>query len=114
MPLLQVVTNQAIATEKQQPFIERCSRSFAEALGKPERYVMVTLRQGEPMLFGGDTTPCVYLELKSIGLPEGSTADLSSILTSLMERELNIAADRIYIEFSDAQRHMWGWNGGTF
>ena len=25
-----------------------------------------------------------------------------------------IAGDRIYIEFADAPRRMWGWNGGTF
>ena len=28
--------------------------------------------------------------------------------------QTNIDADRIYIEFADAERPMWGWNGGTF
>lgn len=114
MPLLQITTNQSVATDRQQPLLEHCSRSVAEALGKPERYVMVTLKQAEPMLFAGDASPCIYLELKSIGLPEGRTGELSSTLTDLMESELGVAADRVYIEFADAQRHMWGWNGGTF
>lgn len=114
MPLLQVTTNQSIATEQQRPFMSHCSRSVAEILGKPERYVMVTLNQAAPMLFGGESSPCVYLELKSIGLPEDRTNDLSAALTQLMESELDVDADRVYIEFANAQRHMWGWNRATF
>lgn len=114
MPLLQITTNQTIAADQQHAFISLCSQNVAEILGKPERYVMVTLNQDIPMLFGGESSPCVYLELKSIGLPEDRTSDLSATLTRLMVSELDLDADRVYIEFSDAQRHMWGWNGGTF
>jgi len=31
-----------------------------------------------------------------------------------MNSELGLPADRVYIEFADAPRSMWGWNGGTF
>ncbi|RLD31936.1 MAG: hypothetical protein DRI73_07875 [Bacteroidetes bacterium] len=27
---------------------------------------------------------------------------------------LNIPKERVYIEFSSAERHMFGWNGKTF
>ena len=113
MPLLKIQTNQTIDAASRQVLLSKASQTVAEFLGKPERYVMVTLKQAEPMLFGGDASPCVYLELKSIGLPEGRTGELSATLTTLMESELGVAADRVYIEFADAQRHMWGWNGAT-
>lgn len=114
MPYLLIRTNHPIPASEQPPLLARCSANVAEALGKPERYVMVSLETDTAMLFGGDDSPCAYLELKSIGLPEARTAEFSSLLCELVERELNIPAERTYIEFADAARHMWGWNTGTF
>lgn len=114
MPYLLVRTNQPVAGEKQPELLRKFSAATAQALGKPERYVMVSLEHGRPMLFAGDEAPCAYLELKSIGLPETKTAELSATLCDLIGGALNIPQDRIYIEFADAARHMWGWDGATF
>ncbi|MFW6250161.1 MAG: phenylpyruvate tautomerase MIF-related protein [Alkalispirochaetaceae bacterium] len=43
--------------------------------------------------------------------------DQNRILTAasaLVAKELGIAPDRVYIEFVDAPRTMWGFNGSTF
>jgi phenylpyruvate tautomerase PptA (4-oxalocrotonate tautomerase family) len=66
------------------------------------------------MLFGGEDTALAYLQLKSIGLPESSTASLSAVLCELVSDHLGVAADRTYIEFQDVPRSLWGWNGATF
>ena len=113
MPLLKIQTNINLDEAQQQALLSQASQQVAEALGKPERYVMVVIQPQAPMLFAGDNSPLAYLELKSIGLPESQTADLSAILCHLMV-EYGIAAERVYIEFADAPRKMWGWNGGTF
>jgi phenylpyruvate tautomerase PptA (4-oxalocrotonate tautomerase family) len=86
----------------------------ATGLGKPEKYVMVTIAPMQPMVFAGSDAPCAYLELKSIGLPTNKTKDLSAALCQLVHDSTGIKADRIYIEFFDAPREMWGWNEGTF
>lgn len=114
MPYLLIRTNSEVPQQEKQPLLARCSAAVADALGKPERYVMVSLESSQPMLFAGEDSPCAYLELKSIGLPGQRTAELSATLNELLGKELDIPADRIYIEFADAERHMWGWNGGTF
>jgi len=114
MPLLKIQTNQPIDAGRQQALISKASREVAGMLGKPERYVMVSLEHNPAMLFGGSDDPLAYLELKSIGLPQSKTAELSAGLASLLNSELGLPADRIYIEFADAPRAMWGWNGGTF
>jgi hypothetical protein len=31
-----------------------------------------------------------------------------------IQSRLGVPKNRIYIEFNDAERHLWGWNGGTF
>jgi phenylpyruvate tautomerase PptA (4-oxalocrotonate tautomerase family) len=114
MPLLKIQTNQPIDADRQKSLIDRASQEIANILGKSERYVMVIVEHSPTMLFGGSDAPLAYLELKSIGLAESKTADFSRALANLLNDELGLPADRIYIEFTDAPRAMWGWNGGTF
>lgn len=113
MPLLKIQTNIPLDKGQLQTLLTQASRRVAEALGKPERYVMVLIQAQTPMLFAGDAGPLAYLELKSIGLQESQTPALSAMLCRLMH-EYAIPTDRIYIEFADATRKMWGWDGGTF
>lgn len=114
MPYLSVRTNLSPETGIREDFLEQASRRVAELLGKSERYVMVNLKTGQDMRFGGTDAPLAYLELKSIGLPAERTGEISRGLCELVSAALGIPAERIYIEFSNAERHLWGWNGGTF
>ncbi|MGA7799205.1 MAG: phenylpyruvate tautomerase MIF-related protein [Gammaproteobacteria bacterium] len=114
MPLLRIQTNRPIAAEQRPALAARASALVSELLGKPERYVMVALEPARDMLFGGSDAPLAYMELKSIGLPDSETAGFSQALCQLAQQELGVAAERVYIEFVDAPRKMWGWNGGTF
>jgi len=114
MPLLSITTNHQSEAALTSKLLKLASEAVSAMLGKPERYVMVMLTHNPHMLFSGTNAPQAYLELKSIGLPEERTAELSQILSDLITHHLQIPADRIYIEFSDAQRHLWGWNAGTF
>ncbi len=114
MPLLKIQTNVPVDDATANELLARGSATVAEQLGKPERYVMVSVEHNPHMLFAGSAEPLAYLELKSIGLPGDRTADLSRALADLLGDSLDLAPDRVYIEFADAARHMWGWNGGTF
>lgn len=114
MPLLKIRTNIDIPATNRIPLLKLASENVAGILNKPERYVMVMLESNPDMLFAGSGDPLAYLELKSIGLPQGETKTLSQALCQLITEQLGIDSDRIYIEFADAQRHMWGWDGGTF
>lgn len=114
MPYLLTKTNVKVADEASAAFLAKASAQVAELLGKPERYVMVSLEQECPMRFGGSAEPLAYLELKSIGLPGAETGRLSAALSDLVGQALGVPRDRIYIEFADASGPMWGWNGATF
>jgi phenylpyruvate tautomerase len=114
MPYLKIQTNQKLDEAAQHALMKKASTTVAEQLGKPENYVMVTVQAGQTMLFAGSDGPLAYLELKSIGLPESATQEISDSLCTLMAQELDIEKNRTYIEFADAPRHMWGWNGDTF
>jgi len=112
MPLLSITSNVDIA--ERQSVLKDISSTVARLLGKPESFVMVSFNHNPDMLFAGTDAPLAYLELKSIGLPADKTRQLSAGLCGLISDKLEIFPDRVYIEFADAQRHMWGWNGATF
>ncbi|MBT3196850.1 MAG: hypothetical protein HN842_01565 [Gammaproteobacteria bacterium] len=114
MPYLKIDTNVTLSYEEKETLMVACSQLLSQLLQKPENYVMVSLRSGAHMLFGGTTDPCAYLEFKSLGLPLSSTPLFSEAICKLLGAETAIDKSRIYIEFSAPERPMWGWNGGTF
>ncbi len=115
MPLIRVITNTKLADrETQEKLMLSLSSSTSEILGKPESYVMVHLEQNQPLLFGGIREPACLIELKSLGLPEDKTEELTRRLCDLSEIHLNVPASRTYVEFTNPPRHMWGFDGHTF
>ena len=114
MPYLKIQTNAPVDAMTGRKLIGAASQLVAAQLGKPERYVMVVLAPVTQMLFAGEDAPSAYLELKSIGLPKKLVPDLSKSLSELLHDITGVTPSRVYIEFSDAEPGMWGWNSGTF
>lgn len=114
MPYLSLQTNIALEESQTPALLEKLSASVSAMLGKPESYVMVALQSALPMMFAGGHQPLAYVQLKSLGLPAASTQEFSRTLCELLQAQLDIPPERIYIEFSDPARHMWGWNSTTF
>ena len=114
MPLIKIRTNVSIATDKTPRLMSALSQLLASETGKPERYVMVEIDGNRNMLFGGSSDPLVYVECKSIGLSTVQAKSLSQSISQVLNTQLQISADRIYIEFSNCPAEFWGWNGSTF
>ena len=114
MPYLKIRTNKSTDDKAGQTLLMKASRLVAKELSKPEEYVMVSLEPPSAMLFAGRAGPTAFLELRAIGLPAQKTNDLSRLLCELVESELGIPRDRVFINFSDVPANLWGWNGETF
>ena len=114
MPYLKIQTNQSLDESTQNALLKKASATVSAQLGKSLDYVMVAIDPPRPMMFAGSNEPTAYLELKSIGLSSANTTDLSAALCNLIADELSIDKNRVYIEFSNSERSMWGWNGATF
>ena len=114
MPLLSLTTSAPPPTERGR-LLAHLSALLARELNKPEPYVMVSLQPRAEMSFGGTTRPACYAELKNVGsLPPERVEQLSQLLCTELARGLGVDQDRIYIEFTNADGALWGWNGGTF
>lgn len=111
MPLFKIISNTEL-TDKAD-FMAKASSAVAAALGKTEKFVMVIYSHQPEMIFSGSHDPAMFVELKSIGLPKAKTAEISSALMQFLQQETGTSPERIFIEFTDVQREMWGWNSGT-
>jgi phenylpyruvate tautomerase PptA (4-oxalocrotonate tautomerase family) len=114
MPTLIIKTNAALPDGSRDDLLRAASAAIASLLGKPESYVMVLLEPVADMSFGGDTAPTAYLELKSLGLPEERTPELSAALCAFVEEHLGVPKARVYIELASPPRHLFGFDGRTF
>ncbi len=114
MPYIKMETNVSLEGKREREVCALLSREGAQAVGKPEDYVLCQVSTGESLLFAGSDAPAAYIEVKSIGLAEDRLKGISKALCDLLNRELKIPAERIYIEFASAQGPWWGWKGSTF
>jgi phenylpyruvate tautomerase len=114
MPLLSLVSSAPPPADRP-ALLAQLSALLSRELGKPERYVMVSLAPRVEMTFAGSTAPACYVELKNVGtLSPGRIEELSQTLCAEIARGLGVPADRIYIEFTNVDGALWGWNGSTF
>src|SRR5690349_22130188 len=114
MPLLKLTTSTPPKPENA-AMLASLSRLVAELLGKPESYMMTAIEHPTAMTFGGTTEPTCFVELKNVGRfrPE-LTKRLSEEICARLSSGLGVKADRIYIEFADADGYLWGHDGSTF
>jgi len=114
MPLVSVNVTQQLDRESKEKLKKVCNDIIVKVLGKPQKYIMVIVHDKEDIYFDGSNLSAAYLEVKSIGefTPE-QTKELSKRFCDHLER-LGIKPDRVYIEYNDAKRHLWGYNGTTF
>ena len=114
MPYLKITTSKSVDAETKHRLLTTASKAVATELEKPESYMMVSLEGLVPMVFGGTQEPCAFLELRGIGLPKAKAGKLSKLLCGLVETQLGVPKNRVYINFADVAPSLWGWNGETF
>ncbi len=111
MPFCGLQTN--VKINDKESLAKEFSSMIARELSKPESYVMVSVEE-KKMTFAGNSEPCAFVDLRSIGLSESQTPALSKAVCDFLKEKLDVPSDRVYINFMDAKGSMWGWNGSTF
>jgi phenylpyruvate tautomerase len=114
MPYLSIETNQTIDPASNRELMKKASAFTAELLAKPESYVMITIKPETPLIFGGSGDPVAFVLLKSIGLPKERCTEFSEKICGFVEQEMEVAQNRVFIDFKDLEREMFGWNSKTF
>lgn len=116
MPLIKVQTNvEEVPKQSGELLLKGLSSLLSQVLEKSEDYVMTVLEPAASMTFGGTPEPASYMEIKNIGtMTPQQTQAISSAACALAKEHLGVDPERVYLEFNDAQRHLWGWNSKNF
>lgn len=114
MPFIGTKTNVTIPKEKEEILKEKFGKAIECIPGKTESWLMLGFEDGCHMYFRGNgEEPMAFLEVKVYGKAEDADCGkLTGVLTGILEEELGIASDHIYIKYEEVDK--WGWNGGNF
>ncbi|TFH17337.1 MAG: hypothetical protein E4H02_03145 [Lentisphaerales bacterium] len=114
MPLLMIKTSADMPPAGEEQLLASASALLAKATGKPEKYVMVTIDRVVGSI-AGKPGPVVFADVRGIG---GLTHEVNNAITGdlcrLLQSELGIPPESVYITFMDVAADCWGWNGSTF
>lgn len=114
MPYVRIDTKRLVSELQAAALAKQVSEMTAAMLGKSEQWVMVAVNSADAFLCGGDDRPAAFVEFKSLDLSAERCPELSQALCELLQEALAIAPERVYIEFKDLPRPLFGWNGKTF
>ena len=114
MPLLKLEITASLSDDKRKALLAALSKIVAEAIGKPEDYVMVTVSQAA-ILMSGKPGEAAFVDLRSIGgLSHEVNRQLSQKLCRLLHESLGVPESRVYLNFTEVAASNWGWKGATF
>jgi phenylpyruvate tautomerase PptA (4-oxalocrotonate tautomerase family) len=112
MPFIRLTTT--AAPEKLQALLPTLSKIAAQAIGKPEQYVMAAAHT-QAMLMSGKPGPAALVEVRSIGgLGPDVNQQIARKVCDLLEQALAIPPERVFLNFTDVAPENWGWRGETF
>ena len=116
MPLIQLETSISFPDPgRKQTIANMLSQIAAEGTGKPERYVMACIHDNAAMTMSGAAGPCALVTVKAIGGLSKSVNQALAVEVSLMlQKELNIPQNRVYVTFEELDPTHWAWEGRTF
>ncbi|NXL94967.1 MIF factor, partial [Alectura lathami] len=78
------------------------------------QYLAIQISPDQVMSCGGSTDPCTVCFLYSIGkMGEQENKVCSKLLCDLLNKQLKIPSDRIYVSFFDLRAGNVGWNTTT-
>jgi phenylpyruvate tautomerase len=111
MPFIRIETNIDYDIANIKSLLKESTDLISKFVNKPAVYIMGRVAPCAPMSFGGEDVPSAYVEMKSVGLSDEQAANLSPELTRLIVSYLNVPAENVYIEFTNAKASFWGCGG---
>lgn len=114
MPYINTKTTVKIDNEKKEVIKTKLGKAIELIPGKSENWLMVSFDDNSVMYFkGSNEKPLAFVEVKIFGkASEDAYAKLTNAITSILNEELGIQPDCIYVKYEEVST--WGWNGNNF
>lgn len=113
MPFVEIKASTKVpAKDLAGAFLRKVSSVVSDALGKPEKVIMVRVGSEAPMLFRRSSEPCCSVEVRGIGAPTAQQFEkLCRDCTAVVSEALSIPVDRVMVTYTAEARENWGVGG---
>ena len=113
MPFINTTTNVKISEDKRELLKFELGEAIA-LLGKSESWLMLSFDDEREMFFKGkNSSPMAFVDISVFGHSSDEQCEsMTKEVCRILNKELNIPNDMIYIKFSGTNQ--WGWNNMTF
>ena len=114
MPFIRTTTNVSVSDSAAEKIRQQLGQAIRLIPGKSEQWLMITLEPGCTVYFRGDKEePAAFVQVGIYGKASAKAYDdLTGAVTGILQEELCIPPDRIYIQY--AETPYWGYNGRNF
>lgn len=114
MPYIRTTVSNELTDEKREAIKTKLGQAIALIPGKSESWLMLSFEDNMKMYFrGDDSEDYAYLEVSLFGSASDAAYDrLTAALSEIINEELGIGRENIYIKYEEAEH--WGWNGNNF
>lgn len=114
MPLMTIRSAAKIDDDAVSPMLSACSAKLAELLTQPEAYVMTLFERATGMTMAGTANPCCLVEIRSVvPFTSDQTRAMARTFCPMLAEYLGVPPNRIFLNFTDFAKNMWGFNGST-
>jgi phenylpyruvate tautomerase len=114
MPLITIQGNAAVDEAEVGPMLSAFSARLAELLGQPEAYVMTLFERPAGMTMAGTAEACALVEVRSVvEFTREQTSAMAQDLSAMLGQHLGVSRDRVFLNFSNVPKAMWGFDGAT-
>lgn len=113
MPLVKIQTSESVDQATQEELLMAVSRKASAVFEKPERAFMCSI-DGGVFLMSGQPGPAAYVDVRGIGgFSRERNVEMVSQLCALLDAQLGIPSNRVYVTFTDVSADMWGTDNRT-
>lgn len=114
MPFIETKLNFRLSEEREAALKARFGEAISVFPGKSEYWLMLNFQDDCRMWFRGyDQYPVAMVQVHLFGIPDRTQcAEMTRTVSKILEEELKIAPDHIYVEYVFTEH--WGWNGENF
>jgi len=114
MPLLTIQTNLPLSADKSDILLHALTDLVVREMNKPLEYVQVLIEADATLHFAGSGDASAFVELRALDFATDQAKPLSAVICKLLKDHLNIPPERVFINFFNIPRPLWGWNATTF
>ncbi|MBQ7515981.1 MAG: tautomerase family protein [Schwartzia sp.] len=114
MPCIEAKLTVTMDLGQREVLQKKLTDAAVEALGKPKKFVMVTIEEHCPLWMAGEKlTKGAYVAVRMLGdASRDACTDLTKRICAILNEAFGIEGKAVYVSFHPVET--WGWDGHLF